>query len=252
MKALGLLAIILSTSSLLAGEVLLKADFNESGGVSDGLLRNKHITLAEDKGPDGSNCIHVAYVGYERGSHRVTGRFPLSKGVTEATLTFDVMFEEDFQWVKGGKLHGLGPKHSITGGNERRPDGWSARMMWKQDGKLGTYLYDQDPKSKWGVGKTGARAFRAGKWHKVIYKVKLNDPGKKNGVVSIEVDRKRITSSRAIELRGVDGDHTLINHFLFSTFHGGHDPSWAPKDKKGGYVTVHAWFDNIVVTEGID
>ena len=125
-------------------------------------------------------------------------------------------------------------------------------MMFKQDGRLATYLYDQDPKKKYGVGKTGARAFRPGKWQKVVYKMKLNDAGKKNGAVSVEVDGRRIVSSRGIEFRGVDGEHTLINHFLFSTFHGGHDPSWAPKDKKGGYTTVHAWLDNLVVTEGVN
>ena len=37
---------------------------------------------------------------------------------------------------------------------------------------------------------------------------------------------------------------------MFSTFHGGHSPSWAPKDGNGDYITVRAWFDNIAVYPG--
>gem|GEM_PF-6615404 len=71
----------------------------------------------------------------------------------------------------------------------------------------------------------------------------------------MEVDGKRIISSKTITDRGVDGAKTLISHFLFSTFHGGHDPSWAPKTKKGkgkGYATVFAYYDNIKVIEGVE
>jgi hypothetical protein len=37
---------------------------------------------------------------------------------------------------------------------------------------------------------------------------------------------------------------------LFSTFHGGNSPANAPKDNKGNFITVHADFDNLLVTEG--
>jgi hypothetical protein len=40
------------------------------------------------------------------------------------------MFDQDWQWVLGGKLHGLGPEQPITGGNERLPTGWSARVTF--------------------------------------------------------------------------------------------------------------------------
>ncbi|MFT5905422.1 MAG: hypothetical protein ACI9E1_001020 [Cryomorphaceae bacterium] len=245
--------VVLAAQSSLGQEVLLKEDFNGSGGVGGALLGNKNIELVKGAGPDGSNAIKVSYVGYSKGSQRVTGRFALSKKVTEATLSFDVMFEEDFQWVKGGKLHGLGPENGVTGGKARRADTWSARMMFQEQGKLGYYIYDQDPKKKWGLEKSGGRAFRAGKWHKVVYKVRLNDSGKRNGRVSVEVDGSRIISSKTIVYRGVDGEKTLISHFLFNTFHGGHDTSWAPKMKKGkGFTTVFAYYDNIKVTEGVD
>jgi hypothetical protein len=46
------------------------------------------------------------------------------------------------------------------------------------------------------------------------------------------------------------GDNTLVNDFLFSSFHGGHRPENAPRDTDGNYTTVHATFDNIFVYEG--
>lgn len=255
MRKFALLSTIIATlASQLssAQDTLLNETFDDNGNIGNKLTRNKYISLEKGAGPDGSNAIKVSYVGYNRGSQRVTGRFALNKKVTEATLSFDVKFDKDFQWVKGGKLHGLAPQDGVTGGKARRPDTWSARMMFQERGKLGYYIYDQNPKSKWGLEKTGGRAFRAGKWHKVIYKIKLNDPGKKNGFVSVIVDGKKIISSKSIKYRGIDGDKTLISHFLFNTFHGGHKPEWAPKKKKGkGYATVFAYYDNIKVEEGI-
>jgi len=37
---------------------------------------------------------------------------------------------------------------------------------------------------------------------------------------------------------------------MISTFHGGHDPSWAPKDADGTFTTVHARFDDFKVMAG--
>lgn len=79
------------------------------------LLSHRHISLAKGGGPDGTDAIRVAYVGSEQGSERVIVRVPLGFATEVATLSFDVRFDRDFQWVKGGKLHGLGPKRPVTG-----------------------------------------------------------------------------------------------------------------------------------------
>ncbi len=242
--------LMITASSLYANEVLYEQNFN---GPAKPYLKRKHITLAKNAGPDGSDAIKVTYEGYHRGSHRVGGTYPLSKGVTEATLTFDVKFDKDFQWVKGGKLHGLAPQNAIGGGKKRRKDGWSARMMFKTRGKLGYYIYDQNPKLKYGVEKYGSIRFKKNVWHTVTYKIKLNDPKKKNGYVYVAIDGKRVISAKNIKFRSVDGPATLISRFSFSTFHGGHMPEWAPKAKNGkGYANVYAYFDNFKVIQGIE
>ena len=263
-----IILIFIFGSFLLAEEILIAEQINENkdvgvllsegfdgeleAGLAKRLISHPNVTLAKGGGGDGSNVIRVAYVGYERGSKRVVMRYPLAKKVMEATLSFDVKFDDDFQWVKGGKLHGLGPKSPVTGGKERHPKGWSARVVFKGEGRCQTYLYDQDKTKKWGVGEVSEEVvFKAGKWHHVEFEVRLNDLGKSNGVARVFIDDQLVTESEGVELRGADGVETEIQQFMFSTFHGGHTPKWAPVDKEGKYTTVYAYYDNFVVMEGL-
>jgi hypothetical protein len=236
------------------GATMLKETFDQDTqtGLAKRLLDHKHITLAEGAGPDGSDAIRVAYVGYNRGSERIVVRFPLDFEAESATLSFDVFFEKDFQWILGGKLHGLGPKRPLTGGERREPDKWSARIMWGQDGRCQAYLYDQDETKKWGVSKMSDEpVFTTGQWHSITLQVSLNTPGKANGYTRIFVDGKKIISYEDVEFRRRGGNDTRIQQFLFSTFHGGNTPEWAPVDETGNYTTVYAYFDNFMVVEGI-
>lgn len=237
-----------------AGEPLLQEDFDERNaqGFAARAVDHEHIELAREAGPDGSDAIRVAYVGYERGSERVVLRHPLSRETDQATLSFDVRFDQDFQWVRGGKLHGLGPERHITGGKERVPDGWSARMMFREDGKIATYLYDQDTKKKWGIGdKTSTPVFQAGKWHQVVFQVSLNSPGKADGFAAVLIDGEKVITTENVIFRGSGGAGTSIRKFMFSTFHGGSNPTWTPVDAHGNPATVYVWFDNFLVVEGI-
>lgn len=214
------------------------------------LLSLQHISLIQNAGPDGSDAIRVAYVGDECGSLRSNATIPLGFSTQAATLSFDVCFHKDFKWVKGGKLHGLGPRRPITGGQQRLPDGWSARIMFQKNGACSTYLYDQDKTKKYGVGKNSKQpTFFANQWHHVALELKLNTPGKPNGSARIMVDNKEVANSQGVVFREVGGPNTDIQQFLFSTFHGGHMPDWAPVDEKGNYTTEYAYFDNILITD---
>lgn len=235
----------------MAARPLLEEDFDRPGGFGELLLADPHVKLIRKGGPDGSNAIRVSYVGSKVGSERVVVGYPLKKPVMEATLAFDVRFGEDFQWVKGGKLHGLGPENPVTGGNAREPDRWSARIMFAGDGRSKSYLYEQSPDKKFGVGDTSkAPVFKKGVWQKVRIRVKLNTPGKADGSFDVQVDGKQVNQQSGVRFRDGDGKDTLISRMLFSTFHGGNSPANAPKDDKGNFITVHADFDNFLVTEG--
>ena len=230
----------------------LRIDFETVGeGPAKELLLNARISLAEGEGLDGSDAIRVAYVANPQGSERVLALFPLGEGMKEAALSFDVKFGEDFQWTKGGKLHGLGPKKTITGGAKRKPESWSARMMWREEGRAQNYLYDQSPSKTFGVGgRTKEGVFKAGQLHQVVFEVRLNDPGKKNGRARIRIDGKEVIKTEGVEFRGEGGGETEIQQFMFSTFHGGQSTSYSPVDEKGKPTTVYAWFDNFEVLEG--
>ena len=80
--------------------------------------------------------------------------------------------------------------------------------------------------------------------------MKLNDPEEANGFAHIYVDGERVVSHDDVKFRGEKGDHTLIDRVLFSTFHGGSNPDWAPKTEDGEYATVRATFDNFSVHRG--
>jgi len=235
--------------------ILLQEDFaNLEAGCAAKLLQHPKITLVEGGGVDGSNGIRVAYVGGDMGSERVVTHYPLRDKVTFARLSFDVFFEDDWQWVRAGKLHGVGPKRNVTGGRAKQPDGWSSRMMWIRDGGATNYLYDQDKDHKYGKGDRHPESIlKKGQWNHVDFETTLNDVGQANGVARMYVNGELVCEDTAVEFRGEDGEDTLIQKLLFSTFHGGNDPSWAPKDENGDYTTVHARFDNFQVsTEPLD
>lgn len=215
-------------------------------------FRHELAVVEPGAGPDGSAALRVAYEGYERGSRRVVRRVPLGVRGTEFTLSYDVRFAEDFQFVRGGKLHGLGPDRPVTGGNPRRPDGWSARVNFGPEGAIRTYIYEQDGESQWGVGRGGGDfRFEPGRWHAVSMHLRLNDPPEEaNGSVRIFVDGALVVDHDGLRIRGTDAPAALCSALLFSTFHGGSSPVWAPVDEEGAYTVVHAWFDNFEVRPG--
>lgn len=233
--------------------ILFEENFNdlEPGEFGLQILGSAQVELVEGGGPDGSDAIRVSYEGFEAGSRRVGGKYPLRKRVKEATLSFDVYFEDGFQWTLGGKLHGVGPERPVSGGRPRRAERWSSRIMFKEDGRVATYLYDQNQSKRWGVGKkTVEPVFKIGEWQRVSVQTRLNDPGEKNGFVRVLIDGKEVVSSENISFRGIDTQDTMIQQFLFSTFHGGSDAAWTPVDASGNPTVVHARFDNFRVIEG--
>jgi hypothetical protein len=222
-------------------------------GLFDALVRHDRLEVVEGQGVGGGAALKATYRGSNIGSERIVTRFKLPEGLDEASLQFDVKFDEDFQFVRGGKLHGLGPDRPITGGKPMKPDGWSARAMFDADG-LRTYAYCQNKDGKYGEGpdRRIKFEFKKERYYAVTIYTKLNDPERDNGSMRIYVNGKGVADHRGIRFRSVGGDHTRITHLLFSTFHGGNSPRWAPKDREGNYIDVHAYFDNFAVYDGLN
>lgn len=227
-------------------------NFDPPGEGGKLLLGMPLAHLAPGRGVNGTTALRVDYVGYERGSKRLVRNVPLGERLTEATLCYDVLFDEDFQFVRGGKLHGLGPLNPVAGGNPREPHRWSARINFSGDGGVRTYLYDQSDGSRWGRSTEPETAFRfeRDQYYAVSLHMRVNTPGETDGFARIYVDGERVVNHDGVAFRGVYGEDTLIHSFLFSTFHGGSSSEWAPRDQEGNFATVHAYFDNMAVYRG--
>lgn len=225
----------------------------DAWGLYKRLVREELLEVRDGQGAQGSKALRATYRGNKQGSERISLGFELPRKMDEATLVFDVKFDEGFQFVKGGKLLGFGPDKHITGGHAMRPEGWSARAMWRPNG-VSSYVYCQNKSGRYGRSpkRMVEQPFETGRYYALSYYVKLNDPvDRANGVMRVYVDGKLVSEDRKIQFRSVDGENTKITALLFSTFHGGDDPSWAPKDEQGNYTDVYAYFDNLAVYEGL-
>jgi hypothetical protein len=147
----------------------------------------------------------------------------------ELCLRYEVRFVKPFDFVKGGKLPGLFGGTEASGG--KKPDGtngFSTRYMWraKGEGELYAYLFGHDDPYGVSLAK-GKWRFFPGQWHTLEQRVKLNTPGKKDGILTVWIDRRKILDETNVEYR--TDPKLQIEGIFFSTFFGGNDVSWAAK-----------------------
>jgi hypothetical protein len=190
----------------------------------------------------------------DEGPDEIAKPFDLSGSVTSATLSFDVKLHSQFEFVKGGKMHGLAGGTMTTGCDPIDPDGWSVRMMWRHipettadDARPELYIYHQDRDSHTPCGDefptTTGFTFQRGQWYRVELYVKMNTgiwafDGRAmlyiNGVLMVDKQGLRLTANMGVQ----------IDKFLVSTFYGGDDHTWSPDN------TTYAYFDNFTVQPG--
>jgi len=182
----------------------------------------------------------VAYapgeIGPEKGG--AGWRWPFSSNASQnVELRYQVIFEERFEFVSGGKLPGLcgGPK-TITGGDQCTGfDGWSARLMWRKEGRGQAYVYHPNMKSKYGDEFDFPDDFRfpVGAAVQVRIAIAINTIGKRDGSLRVwaklpEQAERLVVNQAAMEWTK---DASIgVDSILFNTFHGGSDQSWAPKN----------------------
>jgi len=250
---LTLCLLALTTTALQSAQPVFWIDFDDPDSPHaqrlDGMPT---LEIVPGVGVDGSHGLRAAYEPFEQGTRRMVSKMPIPPAL-EYTLCYDVQFEEDFQFT-GGKLHGLGPRRTVTGGQNLNPAGWSARANFTRRESTTSYNYHQDQPGKYGASATvHDREFRfeRGKYHAVSLHVRLNEnPEEATGFSRVYVDGNLIASLEDVRYRGTDDADSLIQLFLFSTFHGGSTERWTPKDEDGNWVTVHALFDNFAVYPG--
>ena len=201
------------------------------------------------KDPTGSSQEPVVKIGYPKGSwspgspkpggllffaypykkNTLTKDNPLS--VQGATLEYDVYFDPNFDFVKGGKLPGLAGGRSngrgCGGGND--PEScFSVRLMWRRGGNGEVYIYAPEGKQgksfcskyrrcdgknfpctvcnyKKGVSfGRGSFQFKKGAWQKLTLSLVLNDRDRANGYIELKVDGRTVLSYDQMRWRTYD------------------------------------------------
>ena len=225
----------------------LRADWNTpawSQGVDEG-----RVSLVEQE--SGSTVLAVEYPAGKYGTRETGAQWKLNfdESYTSVELSYDVQFEEGFDFVKGGKLPGLfGGEGNTGGGIPTGMDGFSARMMWRGNGRVVQYVYYPDQPEHfghdmpWTDPATGEDLiFTPGTWHNVVHQLKLNAPGERNGVLRTYFDGQLALEVQGLRFR--DTTDFAIDGMYFSTFFGGGSDSWSTTTDETIY------FDNFRISE---
>jgi hypothetical protein len=160
----------------------------------------------------------------------------LDNQFTKLYYGYRFKFPRGFQFVKGGKLPGIGGGKSNTNGRiPNGKDGWSVRMMWEKDGTLIQYVYHPDQPSKFGdIMHFDMQPLTLGQWHTVQTMVQLNQAGKKDGAILTWLDGKLVFKRYKMRFR--TGSDLKIDRFLFATFYGGTGSEWAPRRDNYAFI----------------
>lgn len=149
----------------------------------------------------------------------------------ECFFSYRVKFEKGFDFVKGGKLPGLAGGIGNCGGNVPNGyDGWSARMMFWENGKLSFYVYFPDQSTNWGErlylkdSNSDTIRIKPGNWHLITQHVKMNTLGKSDGILQGWFDGKEAFFMDSMLFR--KDEKLKIDQIFYSVFLGGDDLSW--------------------------
>jgi hypothetical protein len=197
---------------------------------------------------------------------------------------YRVFFPNEYVWQNdsgrgGGKLPGLAGK--APGGDEEKVgdggkrwggsseisrdriedmDGFSARMLWHEDGGLSSYLYIPDakhlgqrsPKSYFGWS-TRCRTdptdsdsptllFKKGAWNTVEQHVRLNTPGVANGVLEVWMNGKLCIKLTNLIYRSAKHPEVKITQQYVTWFYGGPTSDYPTRDS-------YVYFDDAVLSK---
>lgn len=173
-------------------------------------------------------------------------RLNLNKSYDELYVQFKIKFGKDFDFKRGGKLPGLQGGSVGTAGKDS-PKGFSARIMWRENGVVNQYIYYPAKTGEWGRdiywfdSNLEKIKFERNKWHTIKTRMKMNEfKFKGNGYITSWLDGKLVLH-QDINLRA-KGENYGIDNFNFVTFFGGNDESWAPEKDEEIY------FDDFVIS----
>jgi hypothetical protein len=163
-------------------------------------------------------------------------------------LTYDLKFDKDFDFGKGGKVgFGLRVGDGNTGCDKANDgNGGSARLMWYTSGgttKFKPYMYYYDMPENCGDNMVSNAFYpeigsiEKGKWYKIKIYVKSNNADQKDGKIEVSIDGN-IVLDQPIRWTANNAKR-FINKLSNDTFRGGSGDDW--KTDNTGYI----YLDNL-------
>ncbi|KZS96322.1 polysaccharide lyase family 14 protein, partial [Sistotremastrum niveocremeum HHB9708] len=240
------------------GKGRVEDDPNDLSFVSDP-FPNSHPPDSDATGP----VLQVDYpansFSHATGGAQFTSLFNGTQPFHSMLLSYEIAFDQNFDFVKGGKLPGLrgGPQpDGCSGGTQPTgADCFSTRLMWRTNGAAEVYAYipptgitcskSQGPficNSDFGISiNRGAFSFPTGGWSRVSLVVLLNDPpSAANGYLEVYFNDQRVIAQGNLQMR--TSDVIDVKGLYFSTFFGGSDSSWAtPSDQHTYFRNIKLW-----------
>jgi hypothetical protein len=222
----------------------MMADDFDGLNWSNGLDQQRARVTADGDG----RVLRVAYpqggVGAGTNGGGVQFKCALGAKTDSAYAEYRIKFGAGFDFVKGGKLPGLCGGQCNTGGDKcTGTDGWSARYMWRADGKAVVYLYDmmmREYGADIDLNHPDFFYFEPGVWYTIRQFIQMNDPDIRNGRIKVWIDGEEMLDYRYAKFRSTE--NLKINLLYFSTFFGGGTSSWAPtKDEHIFFDDIRAW-----------
>jgi len=220
---------------------MLNADWNNPGW-EDGITEGR-VSIVSGSQAYSGNSLRVLYPqGQVGNTSGALWEMKLNSSYNELFCSYKVKFGENlgFDFSTGGKLPGLGGGTTPTGGGKPSGyDGWTARIMWREVGELFQYVYYPNQAGTYGDYFGWGVLATPGVWHDLKVRIVMNSPNVSNGILEAWFDDFLVLSRSDMMYRKTDS--FAIDSFLFNTFYGGGDSSWAPSSD------MYIYFDNFEI-----
>jgi hypothetical protein len=240
-------------------KAMVFADFNEKGSTiaarASGEIRGFD---SADKSWPARNTVGLGHLKADFPANIASGKesgFLFDKHLPDmdvATMEYRIKFDDNFIWAAGGKLPGLGGAIEGAGipvgctkNQNNIKNGFSARLMWRRDGKLVLYTYFPDRKKNCGEDYVFFQAL-SGKWYTLTQTIKLNTPGKRDGQLWMYVNNELVYTKTDAFFREAGKENVKINTAIFHTYRGGKatDPRFHSPQQE------YIYFDDFKIWQG--
>jgi hypothetical protein len=153
-------------------------------------------------------------------------RFPLHPG-REYVFEYRFRFDSGFDFSRGGKIPGLGGGNAPSGCDASTGVGFTARQMWRENGRLIGYIYDMHQAGECGNAIETGFNFTVGRWYQVRQRIKLNTGRADNGVLQLWIDDRQVINRSNMGWM-IEAPDRRIDRVFLDFFFGGSTADWAP------------------------